>query len=94
MNYSKEQLMSEIQKVGFAATDMHLYLDTHPTDRNAIMIYNKYAMHSKMLNDIYEKNFGMINFDSPSYKYPFNWVVAPWPWMPVGMRSEYYDEEE
>ena len=90
MNYSQEDLMKELQKYHFAAMDLHLYLDTHPTDRNALMRYNQYAQHLNMLKDIYTKTYGMLDMHSPSYQYPFSWVVMPWPWM----RLNYMAEEE
>ena len=80
MKYSEEQLMKEIQKVGFAVVDLHLYLDTHPTDTKALMLYNQYAEQLKMLKEMYSKQFGPIDQHDPSYKCPFGWIVPPWPW--------------
>ena len=36
---NKQECLYEIQKCNFAAYDMLLYLDTHPEDRRAFMIF-------------------------------------------------------
>lgn len=80
MNLSEEQLMREIQKVGFAVVDLHLYLDTHPSDRRALMVYNQYAHQLKLLKEMYSRNFGQLDMHGASSQYPFGWVLSPWPW--------------
>lgn len=90
MEYSQEQLMNEIQKIGFAVVDLNLYLDTHPTDKNAQTIYNQHAAQLKNLKEMYSKSYGPIEQLSPSYQYPFAWILPPWPWM----KNRYMTEEE
>lgn len=88
---SEEELMREIQKVGFAAVDLHLYLDTHPTDRYALMLYGHFSRHLKMLMDMYSRQYGAIEPGADTHSCPFSWVMSPWPWM----KKDYmYDEEE
>ena len=43
MNQSdKAQMLRYIQELGFAIDDVVLYLDTHPTDEDALRYYEKY----------------------------------------------------
>lgn len=80
MQYSQEQLMREIQKVGFAVVELNLYLDTHPTDRNAFNLYNQYSQQLKTLKEMYSRQFGPIDGYAPVYQYPYAWITTPWPW--------------
>jgi len=91
MPYTKEQLMNEIQKNGFAVVDLQLYLDTHPTDKKALAQFNQYANQFKMLKDNYAKMFGPIEQLAPTEKYPYAWILPPWPWMRMSMMEEEED---
>ena len=37
----KEKMLRYVQELGFAIDDVVLYLDTHPTDEDALMYYKK-----------------------------------------------------
>lgn len=89
--YSKEQLMNEIQKEGFAAVDLQLYLDTHPTDKKALAQFNQHASQFKSLKETYAKMFAPIEQLAPTDKYPYAWILPPWPWMRLNMMEEEED---
>ncbi len=75
----REELMQNIQKYGFAAHELNLYLDIYPNDMQAVGLYNQYAeMSNKYLRE-YEKKYGSIILDS-NEKYPWMWINSPWPW--------------
>jgi spore coat protein JB len=81
--YHHEQLrlLHEIQKVEFAATELTLYLDTHPCDKKALADYNTLACQLKSLIDMYEKRFGPMKvFGFGTSRYPWEWIYTPWPW--------------
>ena len=40
---SEERMLHDIGIADFVLTDLMLYLDTHPTDRNAVEYFNHYA---------------------------------------------------
>lgn len=88
---SKDQLMSEIQQVGFAVVDLQLFLDTHPTDRKALAQFNQYASQLKNLKEEYSKAYGPIEQLAPTEKYPYAWILPPWPWMKMSMIEEEED---
>lgn len=70
----------EIAAVHMMLEDLQLYLNTHPTDREALARRNAYANQMKILNDEFNKRFGMINQDDSLSPYPWQWIEEPWPW--------------
>jgi len=76
---SKFELLEQIMASDFMIVDLHLYLNTHPMDREAIAKYNTFVMQSKMLKESYERLYGPIAQNSTS-PYPWQWMNEPWPW--------------
>jgi spore coat protein JB len=75
------QLLEEIQAVDFVLVELTLYLDTHPTDTQAIQQFNQCAAHSKQLKKTFESKFGMLVQYGGSFADPnWSWGTAPWPW--------------
>jgi hypothetical protein len=75
----KFELLEQIMAVDFMMEDLHLYLNTHPMDREAVVKHNSYVMQSKMLRETYERLYGPITENSCS-PYPWQWINEPWPW--------------
>lgn len=81
VNYNNMMdLKKEMMAIHMMLEDLQLYLNTHPTDRDAIAKRNVYANQYKMLKDEFNKNFGMISQDDSFSKYPWQWIDEPWPW--------------
>lgn len=76
---NKKELLKEITAVDFSIIDLHLYLNTHPTDRNAVVAYNSLVTKARMLKQAYERSFGPLSYGSYS-QYPWQWINEPWPW--------------
>ncbi|MHC1684498.1 MAG: spore coat protein CotJB [Clostridiaceae bacterium] len=76
---NKEELLKQITALDFIMIDLHLYLNTHPTDRIALEKHNSVVMEANMLKSDYEKNYGPLTYGSCSY-YPWQWINEPWPW--------------
>lgn len=79
--HEKYKLMNFITEVSFALDDVVLYLDTHPSDKEAMLYYEKYAeMREEAVAD-YERKFGPLRNTAGSMQEgKFNWVHGPWPW--------------
>ena len=80
-NVSRQDLMRQIQMASFAAKEAQLFLDTHPTEKEAIAYFNRYNKKKKELCDEYSRRFGPINLKN--YEIPgdtWEWVKGPWPW--------------
>lgn len=75
----KFTLLKQITSLHFMAVDMNLYLDTHPSDNEALSKYNSVVMELSMLKQEYSMHYGMLSPSSCS-PYPWNWICEPWPW--------------
>lgn len=78
----RQRLLYDLQKIGFAAHELNLYLDTHPNDSTAIKLYNEYNKKEKMLNDEYERKYGPVDLSDTEglSMTPWAWIKEPWPW--------------
>lgn len=79
---NKEQCAAlyEISMVDFLLVDMKLYLDTHPTDRNALDYYKHYAKILKELKEAYAKNYGPLFASQSSCDKAWEWSMEPNAW--------------
>lgn len=88
------QMLKEIDEVSFMVNDLTLYLDTHPTDAEALQAFTDAAKRRKQLMEEFAKEFEPLTMDcvcvesnnqTNSYtKYPkqkhFTWSDGPLPW--------------
>lgn len=73
--------LHELQAVDFVLVELNLYLDTHPTDANAIQQYNQYAELRMRLAHQFESQYGpLMNFGHSFSSVPWAWNDTPWPW--------------
>ena len=79
MDAAREQMLKEIMAADFTAGDLHLYLNTHPYDQRAVMIYINCVQRCKILRDYYERMYGPLTA-SACNTCPWPWINAPWPW--------------
>ena len=70
----------EISMVDFLLIDMKLYLDTHPTDRNALDYYHHYAKVLKDLREAYSKQFGPLFAEQSDCGKEWEWAMEPNAW--------------
>lgn len=76
----KFELLKEIAALKLVCIDLHLYLNTHPMDREALAKYNTLVMQTSSLKQNYERMYGMLSADSAASPYPWQWICEPWPW--------------
>lgn len=79
---SKQQLLSLINEVSFAINDMHLYLNTHPNDSNAMAFIQAKAKIRKEALKEYARHYGPLTMDTTAEctSQCWEWVMQPWPW--------------
>ncbi len=71
----------ELQKVDFALVELTLYLDTHPTDMQALQQFNQLAQRRQLLANEFEMKYGpLMQFGHSFSRFPWQWVESPWPW--------------
>ena len=75
----KRKLLWKMTSRQFAAFELQLYLDTHPGDKTALQMFNKYRGEHAQLQKQYESLYGPLSTDMMS-DYCWTWVSDPWPW--------------
>lgn len=74
-------LLSKLTQLEFYAVDLQLYIDTHPTDKQAISDYNRTVREASVVRAEYEKMHGpLYNFVSLVNDEKSDWINEPWPW--------------
>ena len=76
----RSRLNMEMTAEQFAAFDTQLYLDTHPHDKNALHMFNKYQKDYAVLKRRFEELHGPLSADSMTSGSTWEWVNSPWPW--------------
>lgn len=72
--------MHQLQALNFAISELGLYLDTHPTDQEAIDLFNQYVEQYSHAMQQYEQNYGPLNQMSSALSGTYEWTKGPWPW--------------
>ena len=73
-------MLNQIRSYSFAAHDMLLYLDTHPTDKEAFEMFKDLVCKAKALKAEYEEKNGPLTAFGTACQSGFNWLESPWPW--------------
>lgn len=74
---NRQALMKRLAAAQFVLFDLHLYLDTHPGDIQALSIYKKFESRMLALRHEYEEKFGSLSLvGAPGVE----WLKDPWPW--------------
>jgi len=73
------KLLHELQAIDFVLVELNLYLDTHPTDIQAIQQFNQFAQARAQVAARYEAAYGPLVQRSFSQA-PWQWSETPWPW--------------
>ena len=73
----KEKLLRSLSAVQFALWELHLYLDTHPADMEAISLHEQYGIKLNKLRREYEEAYGPL---TPGVGEGVDWLKNPWPW--------------
>lgn len=77
----RKNLLYEINKVDFIIKDLHLYLDTHPYDQQALDSFNKYTEIKKKLLMDYTQSYGPLCLDTlEDNMKEWKWASQNWPW--------------
>ncbi len=76
----RDKMLNDIGIVGFVLDELVLFLDTHPTDRDAIEHFNHYnRMKNQMLREFSQKYYP-LTVDTSDSGTKWKWAEAPLPW--------------
>ena len=76
----KEALMRQIDQASFAMDDVLLYLDTHPTDQEALNYYHHAAGLRREAMEAWQTQYGPLLVDSVKNMDRWTWMTEKWPW--------------
>ena len=76
----REKLLRRLSAAQFAAWEMHVYLDTHPDNAEALASYKKYSRRADELTAEYEQKYGPLTTGDSLGSNSFDWINSPWPW--------------
>jgi len=79
MNIQRERALKEVMAEGFTAYELQLFLNTHPNDQKAFMLFKNSCQRLKMITAQYEAMFGPLTACA-SNGCPWPWIQSPWPW--------------
>lgn len=76
----KEKMLKQVQMYRFALVDASLFLDTHPTDKEALKYFKRInELFEKALKN-YEDKYASINISSGISDNKWEWATSPFPW--------------
>lgn len=73
---NRETALLRLSSVQFAAWELHIYLDTHPGDKEAQKRYDEYMAAYKALLKEFEAQYGPVTQPADGKE----WLKDPWPW--------------
>ena len=73
----REVLLRRLSAAQFTLWEIHLYLDTHPSDLQAIALFKKCEGNYRLLRAEFEEKYGPL---SPLDSVGAEWLKDPWPW--------------
>ncbi len=77
---SKEQMLRDIGVLDFTLVELALYLDTHPTDRNAMEYFNYYNRIKTQMEREFSRTYYPLKLDLAESNQEWRWGAAPLPW--------------
>ena len=79
MEDNKHALLRCLQELAFAVQESALFLDTHPTDRQALAYHNEKLTRFNEMKKRYVAQFGPLCSDTTTQE-SWRWIDSPWPW--------------
>lgn len=76
---SCEELMRAIMEADFFATDLKLYLDTHPDDTRAIEMFREAVCQLKACRAAFEESFYPLTATSAGINGEWDWLCGNFP---------------
>ena len=71
---------NELMALSFAVTELALYLDTHPDDREVADLLQSYTELYQSGKAAYEKKCGPLTHLDAVQNGDYRWLCGPWPW--------------
>ncbi len=72
--------MEKLQGLGFAITELGLYLDTHRLDKEATELFNTYVEMYEQAQQQLEQSGVVLTQMQSAQSGKYEWLNDPWPW--------------
>lgn len=79
-NMSKKKLLRELGAHCFAAFETQIFLDTHPTEQQALRDHKMHLERCNELKKEYEAKYGPLSAADVTSNTKWTWIDDPWPW--------------
>lgn len=76
----REKMMKQVQMYHFAMVDASLFLDTHPTDKEALKYFGRLKEMSDKAHQDYQKKYGSLNIKNGERDGKWEWATSAFPW--------------
>ena len=76
----RDILLRKIATADFAVTDLQIFLNTHPNNREIAEKLLHYQEKSALLKQQYEQKYGSLTASLSENQNRWNWISSPWPW--------------
>lgn len=76
----RNMMLRNLSAIAFCMYDLQLFLNTHPTDANAIMLFSQYRQKYLAAAAEYERRYGPLTAVNGVSDNKWKWVRGPWPW--------------
>ena len=73
--------LAELMAMCFVIHELQLYLDTHPTDREAFRTMKEMLALQQEAQSRYVERYGPLTPGDLAQSETFDWLRDPWPWM-------------
>lgn len=73
----EKNLLNRLSAVQFALWETHMFLDTHPGNKEARRMHESYQKKFEALRKEYEETCGPLTLSGENSD---EWVKNPWPW--------------
>ena len=74
------KMLTTLDSLCFALTDLNLYLDIYPNDRDMIGLFNQYREETLKYQSEYDRKYGSLLLSGNLDQMPWEWLTGPWPW--------------
>jgi spore coat protein JB len=81
VNTQQKEMLLRIMELQFAATELNLFLDTHPDDMRALQEFRMRSQELMGAKMEYERIYGpLLNYGFGMTGRTWQWIDDPWPW--------------
>ncbi len=80
MDAEQSKLLKSVRMHGFAVVEAQLFLDSHPTCKEALEYFKKHQNEYQNAVAEYEAKYAPITVSGVNNDEEWTWATKPWPW--------------